>query len=165
MKELIRVRVQYASRQQCCKIHKRPLPLPFTQALQAVVCVHWGVSKILKAVRVKRVYLPYFFLLASTLSRLHNHTRTPHSVSALDNKQHPQEIDIHAPSEFRTRNLSKRAAAGPHHRPRSPWDQPTCILRVVYVTIFDSVRHFLLKAINSVCPDVLLSCWCVAEYL
>ena len=30
MKELIRVRVQYASRQQCCKTHKRPLPLPFS---------------------------------------------------------------------------------------------------------------------------------------
>ena len=29
MKELIRVRVQYASKQQCCKTHKRPLPLPF----------------------------------------------------------------------------------------------------------------------------------------
>jgi len=28
MKDLIRVRVQYASRQQCCKTHKRPLPLP-----------------------------------------------------------------------------------------------------------------------------------------
>ena len=28
MKVLIRVRVQYASRQQCCKTHKRPLPLP-----------------------------------------------------------------------------------------------------------------------------------------
>ena len=28
MKELIRVRVQYASRQQCCKTHKRPLSLP-----------------------------------------------------------------------------------------------------------------------------------------
>ena len=26
MKELIQVRVQYASRQQCCKTHKRPLP-------------------------------------------------------------------------------------------------------------------------------------------
>ena len=26
MKELIRVRVQYASRQHCCKAHKRPLP-------------------------------------------------------------------------------------------------------------------------------------------
>ena len=30
MKELIRVSVQYASRQQCCKTYKRPLPLPFT---------------------------------------------------------------------------------------------------------------------------------------
>ena len=29
MKELIRIRVQYASRQQCCKTHQRPLPLPF----------------------------------------------------------------------------------------------------------------------------------------
>ena len=31
MKELIRVRVQYASRQQCCKTHKRPLPLPLRE--------------------------------------------------------------------------------------------------------------------------------------
>ena len=30
MKELIRVRVQYASMQQCCKTHKRPLPFTFT---------------------------------------------------------------------------------------------------------------------------------------
>ena len=30
MKELIWVRVQYASRHQCCKTHKRPLPLPYT---------------------------------------------------------------------------------------------------------------------------------------
>ena len=30
MKELIRVRVQYASRQQCCKTHKRPLPFYLT---------------------------------------------------------------------------------------------------------------------------------------
>ena len=29
--ELIRVRVQYASRQQCCKTHKRPLPLSFIE--------------------------------------------------------------------------------------------------------------------------------------
>ena len=35
MKELIRVRVQYASRQQCCKTHKGPLPfLPFTLVLK-----------------------------------------------------------------------------------------------------------------------------------
>ena len=31
MKELIRVRAQYALRQQCCKTHKRPLPLPCTE--------------------------------------------------------------------------------------------------------------------------------------
>ena len=29
MKEIIRVRVQYASRQQYCKTHKRPLPFTF----------------------------------------------------------------------------------------------------------------------------------------
>jgi len=33
MKELIWVRVQYASRQQCCKTHKRPLPFTLTTLL------------------------------------------------------------------------------------------------------------------------------------
>jgi len=37
MKELIRVRVQYASRQQCCKNHKRPLPL-YGQVLKLLNC-------------------------------------------------------------------------------------------------------------------------------
>ena len=37
MKELIRVRVQYASRQQCCKTHKRPLPLPFLQTIEDTI--------------------------------------------------------------------------------------------------------------------------------
>ena len=37
MKELIRVGVQYASRQQCCKTHKRPLPLPFLPSLLYVI--------------------------------------------------------------------------------------------------------------------------------
>ena len=36
MKELIRVRVQYASRQQCCKTHKRPLPLPLGFVVEKV---------------------------------------------------------------------------------------------------------------------------------
>ena len=43
MKELIRVRVQYASRQQCCKTHKRPLPLPFTFIFFRVV-IHFEVT-------------------------------------------------------------------------------------------------------------------------
>jgi hypothetical protein len=30
MKELVQVRVQYATRQQCCKTHKRPLPFTST---------------------------------------------------------------------------------------------------------------------------------------
>ena len=46
MKELIRVRVQYASRQQCCKTHKRPLPY-LTYVLSAVswrICIDFIVS-------------------------------------------------------------------------------------------------------------------------
>ena len=39
MKELIRERVQYASRQQCCKTHKRPLLLPLRHAVQPRNCV------------------------------------------------------------------------------------------------------------------------------
>jgi len=38
MKEQIRVRVQYASRQQCCKTHKRPLPLPFFLSADIINC-------------------------------------------------------------------------------------------------------------------------------
>ena len=34
MKELFRVRVQYASRQRCCKTHKRPLPFTFFGQIQ-----------------------------------------------------------------------------------------------------------------------------------
>jgi len=64
-------------------------------------------------------------------------------MTPLDNKQHPQEIDIHAPSEIPTRNPSKRAAAGPRLRPRSPWNRSAYTLRAVFVTIFDFVRHFL----------------------
>ena len=40
MKELIRVRVQYASRQQCCKTHKRPLPFFYLyRRLKGVRCL------------------------------------------------------------------------------------------------------------------------------
>ena len=37
MKELFRVRVQYASRHQCCKKHKRPLPFTFTSVSDNVL--------------------------------------------------------------------------------------------------------------------------------
>jgi len=36
MKELILERIQYASRQQCCKTHKRPLPLPLLEHEQSL---------------------------------------------------------------------------------------------------------------------------------
>jgi len=42
MKELIRVRVQYASRQQCCKTHKRPLPLPLYVNVSTYGIPLWG---------------------------------------------------------------------------------------------------------------------------
>jgi hypothetical protein len=125
---------------------QKALHYDVTQTLEAVVCVHWGVSKIPMAVRVKRVYLPYFFGLNIIEASL-LHSDTTLGMTSLDNKQHPQKIDMHAPSEIRTYNSSKRAALGPLLRPRSPWDRPTCTLRVVFITIFDFVRHLLLKTI------------------
>jgi hypothetical protein len=59
----------------------------------------------------------------------HDHTQTHHTrqessgrvISPMqrplpDNTQQPQETDIHAPGEIRTRNPSKRAAANPRLR-------------------------------------------------
>ena len=45
MKELIRVRVQYASRQQCCKTHKRPLTFTFTIQNLTVKFTPFTISK------------------------------------------------------------------------------------------------------------------------
>ena len=42
MKELIWVRVQYASKQQCCKTHKRPLPLPLPPLHEFDSCIRGG---------------------------------------------------------------------------------------------------------------------------
>ena len=46
MKELIRVTVQYASRQQCCKTHNRPFPLPYLILLSVdrKVTIFWHVN-------------------------------------------------------------------------------------------------------------------------
>jgi len=52
MKELIRVRVRYASRQQCCKTHKRPLPLPLT--VRNFLCCN---SECFCICRFKQLYL------------------------------------------------------------------------------------------------------------
>jgi len=40
-----------------------------------------------------------------------------------DNTKHSQEIDIHSSGGIRTRNPSKRAAAGLRTRPQSHWDR------------------------------------------
>jgi hypothetical protein len=61
-----------------------------TQAQQAVVGLHWGVSKILMAVRVKRVYLPYFFYWLQHNRGLRSHSDTTLGMTRLDNTQHPQ---------------------------------------------------------------------------
>jgi hypothetical protein len=55
---------------------------------------------------------------------LRDHTQTHHSrqdssgrETLPDNKQHSQQVDIHAPSGIRTRNPSNRTAIDPHPRP------------------------------------------------
>ena len=70
-------------------------------------------------------------LLIIEISR--SHSDTPHWVGLLRtsdrpdaettpyNTQHPQGRDIHATGGIRTRNPSKRAAAGPRLRPRGHW--------------------------------------------
>ena len=66
-----------------------------------------------------------------------SHSDTPHSVGLpwisdqpdaetslyLDNTQHSQETDIHAPGGIRARNPSKQAAEDPRLRPRGHWDR------------------------------------------
>ena len=56
--ELIRARVQYASRQQCCKTHKRPLPLTaFITEKESVYCVvraeYLNIIQVVSALKVK----------------------------------------------------------------------------------------------------------------
>jgi hypothetical protein len=71
MKELVRVRVQYATRQQCCKTHKRPLPLNLTLNLLTTTKVappsnasKWqmGFNSVFKGLRVsnKKFQLIFF---------------------------------------------------------------------------------------------------------
>jgi hypothetical protein len=43
--------------------------------------------------------------------------------SLIDNTQHAQETDNHAPSEIQTRRSSKTVATHPHLRLRGLWDQ------------------------------------------
>jgi hypothetical protein len=43
-----------------------------------------------------------------------------------DNTQHSQQTDIHAPGGIGTHNLSMRAVADPHLRPRRHWDRYHC---------------------------------------
>jgi hypothetical protein len=47
----------------------------------------------------------------------------PSQEPLLDNTQHSQETNIHAPCRFRTRSPSKRAATDPRLRPRCHWDR------------------------------------------
>ena len=73
MKELIRVRLQYALRQQCCKTHKRPLTLPLTDALNSnfigMTTLH--VSGSLSAHRQEfRAVRRLWYILCSLMNRL-----------------------------------------------------------------------------------------------
>ena len=73
-------------------------------------------------------------LLIHEVSRSHNYA--PQSVGLLwtsdqlvrqiplpDNTQHSQQTNIHAAGGTRTHNLSRRAAADQHLRPRGHWDR------------------------------------------
>ena len=69
------------------------------------------------------------------LSRLHDHTSYEFSGRVIsptqrplpDNTQHSQETDIHATSDIRTRNPSKRVAADPNLRRRGHWDRQLAV--------------------------------------
>jgi len=53
------------------------------------------------------------------------------------NTQHSQQTDIHAPGGIQTHNLSRRAAADLHLRPRGNWDLLTCFyLFAVHLPLF-----------------------------
>jgi hypothetical protein len=64
---------------------------------------------------------------------LRSHSDTPHSVGFFwtcdrsvwrtvpDNTQSSQETDVQSSGGIRTRNLSKRTAADPHHKPLCHW--------------------------------------------
>ena len=63
MKELIRVSVQYASRQQCCKTHKRPLPYLFCNTfvrapLEFVVTLN-AINLAHEAMKIARLFLKF----------------------------------------------------------------------------------------------------------
>ena len=80
----------------------------------------------------------------SSLSMLHDHTQAHHvrqdspgqvigpSKRYLpDDTRHFQQTAIHVPGGIRTRNLSKRAAAGPRLRRRGHWHRPWWQLQVI----------------------------------
>jgi hypothetical protein len=56
-----------------------------------------------------------------------------------DNTQHSQEKDVHASGGFRTHNPSKRAATGPHLRPRDHSDRPK-LLTVFLILMLKSLH-------------------------
>ena len=58
-------------------------------------------------------------------SRYYSYGRviSPMQRPLLDNTQHLQQTDIHVPGGIRTRNLSRRAAAGPRLIPRGQWEK------------------------------------------
>jgi hypothetical protein len=56
MKELVRVRVQYATRQQCCKTHKRPFTFVLDSITESHIRAHseWSINAKLKWISEKR---------------------------------------------------------------------------------------------------------------
>jgi hypothetical protein len=81
-------------------------------------------------------FSPLHGVTAPSVSGFHDHTQTHHTrhhssgrvISPTqgplpDNTQQPQETDIHAPAEIRTRSPNKRTVADPRLRPLGHWDR------------------------------------------
>ena len=69
-----------------------------------------------------------------------------------DNTRHSQQTNIHAPGGIRTHNLSRRAAADLHLRPRGHWDRRSCLLQLSDIHIIKMTGNLLVPKV----PDVAI---------